>query len=147
MDTDNKKYFFEPRVGVNYNDGFKDLRTLVLGAYHICSRNCCYKNRCCNIDLVADMDYKCPCYCDLPKYDAPEDELCLHNSNIIEINSYCDDDARYPTYTAFTRYILNCKKGLTYEQKISFWLAVRYLDKYKFYAIIESRININKLGL
>ncbi|MBR5777254.1 MAG: hypothetical protein IKY22_02145 [Bacteroidales bacterium] len=134
MDTDNKKYFFEPRVGINYNDGFKDLRTLVLGAYHICSRNCCYKNRCCNIDLVADMDYKCPDYSNAPRYDTPEDELCLHNSNIIEITSYCDDNTQYPTYTAFTRYMLECKTALTSEQKNDFWDNVAFCNFYQCFS-------------
>ena len=134
MDTDNKKYFFEPRVGINYNDGFKDLRTLVLGAYHICSRNCCYKNRCCNIDFVADMDYKCPDYSNAPRYDAPEDELCLHNSNIIEINSYCDNNAQYPTYTAFTRYMLESKTPLTSEQKNEFWDNVVFCNFYQCFS-------------
>ena len=30
------RYFFRPRVGKDYQDGFMGLRTLVLGAYHYC---------------------------------------------------------------------------------------------------------------
>ena len=30
------KYFFRPRKGENYSQGFNGLKTLVVGAYHFC---------------------------------------------------------------------------------------------------------------
>lgn len=36
MDTAELPYFFRPRVGKNYDDGFRGLKTLVVGAYHYC---------------------------------------------------------------------------------------------------------------
>ena len=76
-------YFFVPRIGANYKSGFNGIRTLILGAYHVCYCNCEHKDICCNIDTVASMDYKCPAYGNTTPTEKPEDELCLHNSNII----------------------------------------------------------------
>ena len=74
-------YFFAPRIGEKYHEGFNGIRTL---------------------DTVKEMDYKCPKYKDAPFYEKAEDQLCLHNSNIIEVSSYCEDEARYPAYSVFT---------------------------------------------
>ena len=41
------RYFFKPRVGKDYQEGFMGLRTLVLGAYHYCWYDKCrYFNEC-----------------------------------------------------------------------------------------------------
>ena len=134
-----------PRVGANYSEGFADLETLVVGAYHVCYCNCEYKHLCCNINTIASMDYKCPAYKNALPALKPEDELCLHNSNIIEINSYCDDDARYPTYTAFTRYMLDSKQGLTTEQKNDFWESVAFYNFYQCFSATDSVPDANDL--
>lgn len=139
------KYFFVPRVGANYSEGFGGLETLVVGAYHVCYCNCEHKHLCCNINTIASMDYKCPAYKNALPALKPEDELCLHNSNIIEINSYCDDDARYPTYTAFTRYMLDCKQGLTPEQKNDFWDSVAFYNFYQCFSATDSAPDANDL--
>lgn len=139
------KYFFVPRVGANYSEGFGGLETLVVGAYHVCYCNCEYKHLCCNINTIASMDYKCPAYKNALPALKPEDELCLHNSNIIEINSYCDDDARYPTYTAFTRYMLDCKQGLTPEQKNDFWDSVAFYNFYQCFSATDSVPDANDI--
>ena len=56
------KYFFVPRIGAKYSEGFRGLKTLVVGAYHVCYCNCQHKHLCCNINTIASMDYKCPAY-------------------------------------------------------------------------------------
>lgn len=138
MNKNEEKYFFVPRIGANYENGFNGLRTLIVGAYHVCYCNCEHKTICCNPDTVFEMDYKCPAYSNVQLSENPVDELCLHNSNIIEINSYCDDDARYPTYTAFTRYMLDCKKGLTTEQKNDFWDSVVFYNFYQSFSASDT---------
>ena len=138
MDKEQHGYFFVPRIGANYNEGFNGLKTLIVGAYHVCYCNCEYKDICCNIDTVGTMDYKCPAYDNTVQTQNQEEELCLHNSNIIEISSYCDDDARYPTYSAFTRYMLDCKKGLTSEQKNNFWNSVAFYNFYQCFSSSDS---------
>jgi len=97
-----RNYFFVPRIGEKYHEGFNGIRTLVVGAYHICYENCPFKDLCCDVDTIKEMDYKCPKYKDAPFHEKAEDQLCLHNSNIIEINSYCEDEACYPAYSVFT---------------------------------------------
>lgn len=134
MKQSKKNYFFVPRIGEKYHEGFNGIRTLVVGAYHICYENCPFKDLCCDVDTVKEMDYKCPKYKDVPFYEKAEDQLCLHNSNIIEINSYCEDEARYPVYSAFTRYMLNKKQGLTTEQKYSFWENVAFYNFYQSFS-------------
>ena len=134
MKQSKKNYFFVPRIGEKYHEGFNGIRTLVVGAYHICYENCQFKDLCCDVDTIKKMDYKCPKYKDVPFYEKAEDQLCLHNSNIIEINSYCEDEARYPVYSAFTRYMLNKKQGLTTEQKYSFWENVAFYNFYQCFS-------------
>ncbi len=53
-------YFFAPRIGEKYHEGFNGIRTLVVGTYHICYENCQFKDLCCDVDTVKEMDYKCP---------------------------------------------------------------------------------------
>lgn len=134
MKQSKKNYFFVPRIGEKYHEGFNGIRTLVVGAYHICYENCQNKDLCCNIHTIKQMDYKCPCYSNIPLSENLEDQLCLHNSNIIEVSSYCEDEARYPVYSAFTRYMLNSKQGLTTEQKYSFWENVAFHNFYQCFS-------------
>lgn len=134
MKRPKRNYFFVPRIGENYQQGFNGAKTLIVGAYHICYENCQNKDLCCNIHTIKQQDYACPCYCEIPLAENLEDQLCLHNSNIIEINSYCEDEARYPVYSAFTRYMLNKKQGLTTEQKYSFWENVAFHNFYQSFS-------------
>ncbi len=96
------------------------------------------------------MDYDCPCYRNAPQEANPDDVLCLHNSNIIEIGAYCSNEARYPTYTAFTRYMLNSKKALTQEQKVEFWESVAFCNFYQCFSPCDEmpfgddEVSINK---
>lgn len=115
--------FFTPRIGSRYQEGFRGLRTLVLGAHHICLSKCPYKELCCYPDTVRQRDYGCPLYAEFDNSTAesPEAELCLHNSNIIEIDAFCDDEAGYPAYSTFTKYLLGRKDALTPEEKFDLW--------------------------
>lgn len=46
------RYFFRPRVGKDYHEGFIGLRTLMLGAYHSCWYDKCrYFKECVMEDL------------------------------------------------------------------------------------------------
>ena len=65
-------YFFAPRIGEKYHEGFNGIRTLVVGAYHICYENCQFKDLCCDVDTIKEMDYKCPKYKDAPFYEKAE---------------------------------------------------------------------------
>ncbi|MBP9990591.1 MAG: hypothetical protein KBT45_04080 [Bacteroidales bacterium] len=107
--------FFPPRIGSYYQDGFQGYRTLVLGAHHVCLKECEFKHLCCTPEGVKTMDYKCPCY------EQFAGVLCLHDSNNIEIEAFCDDEAGYPTYSTFTKFLLGRKAPLTIEEKIDFW--------------------------
>ena len=120
MKKKSKYYFFAPRIGEKYHEGFNGIRTLVVGAYHICYENCQFKDLCCDVDTVKEMDYKCPKYKDAPFYEKAKDQLCLHNSNIIEINSYCEDEARYPAYSVFTHDMTKLQDGISAQQKYDF---------------------------
>ena len=115
--------FFVPRIGQYYRDGFQGYRTLVLGAHHICLPECESKTICCDPATVATMDYRCPFYqkFDPAKAACPEDEMCLHNSNIIEIDAFCDDEAGYPAYSTFSKYLLGRKDQLTSQEKFDLW--------------------------
>lgn len=145
-----KEYFFVPRVGQNYHKGFNGLRTLVVGAFHVCNLQCEHKTLCCDEKTVKEMDYNCPCYRNAPVEANPDDVLCLHNSNIIEIGAYCSNEARYPTYTAFTRYMLHSKKALNSEQKAEFWESVAFCNFYQRFSpcdeipLGEDAASINK---
>lgn len=53
-------YFFIPRKGADYGQGFMGLRTLVTGVAHICTVSCPYHDLCGHPDKVRDMDRECP---------------------------------------------------------------------------------------
>jgi hypothetical protein len=140
-------YFFAPRIGEKYHEGFNGIRTLVVGAYHICYENCPFKDLCCDVDTVKEMDYKCPKYKDAPFYEKAEDQLCLHNSNIIEINSYCEDEARYPAYSVFTHDMTKLQDGITSQQKYDFWESIAFTNFFQCYCpsdLFPEEIDIEK---
>ena len=97
--------FFKPRIGTHYTEGWQGIRTLVLGAHHVCSFDCKMKHLCCSADKVREMDDHCPCYVSFPGSDYHK----LHNNNIVEMDAYIDDSANFPTYFAFTKYMLGRK--------------------------------------
>ena len=91
---------------------------------------CKYRESCCSPATIPSIDYYCPYYRQYNNENpsSPEDELCLHNSNYIEINAYCDDEAGYPTYSNFTKYMLQSKATLSPDEKRAFWDRVAFTN-------------------
>lgn len=147
MKKKSKHYFFAPRIGEKYHKGLNGVRTLVLGAYHICYENCQFKDLCCDVDTITQMDFKCPIYSDAPVYEKEEDKFCLHNSNIIEINSYCENEARYPAYSVFTHDMTKLQDGISAQQKYDFWESVAFTNFYQCYCpsdLFPEEIDVEK---
>ena len=104
------RYFFKPRVGKDYQDGFMGLRTLVLGAYHYCWYDKCrYFKEC-----VTEEYYR------------------LSNSNVIEIDSYLEG-GHCPAYSSFTHRMLGKKSFLGSEARASFWERVAFYNWIQHY--------------
>ena len=110
------RYFFKPRVGNDYQEGFMGLRTLVLGAYHYCWYDKCrYFKKCVMEGRAADYDTVCPEY-----------------ERIIEIDSYLEGE-HYPTYDSFTHRMLGKKSYLGPESRASFWERVAFYNWIQHY--------------
>ena len=143
-----KSYFFIPRVGVNYSKGFAKKKTkarvLVLGAYHICKdkklvfsrdgnqeRSCPHRELCRTNEGIRQMDATCPCYANSsePEYHR------LSNSNNIELLAHICDDAPYPTYSAFGRYMLDKSDHLTQKEKERLWDSVAFTNMLQHYKL------------
>ena len=122
--------FFLPRIGMHYLDGWNGYRTLVLGVHHICSEwNCPFQGKCMNTEGVSEMDDACPVYTDLHNSDYHK----LHNGNIIEMNAYIGDEANYPTYSAFTKFMVKKKGYLSREDRANFWEHVVFYNFLQHY--------------
>ena len=111
---DNVLYFFKPLKGDYYEDGWNGLRTLVVGVAHICTLPCPHHRICSNPDTVRNMDRKCPVY------EGKSEYYLLSNSNEIEIRSFIDGEAKYPSYSAFTYYMTGSKDTLSSSVKPEF---------------------------
>ena len=122
--------FFQPRIGPLYQQGFNGIRTLVLGTAHICLLSCPHKALCCSPQSVAQMDCLCPCY---TKFQ-PSDLMRLSRSNFIEIEAFCNDEAGYPTYSHFTKYMLHRKGALSVEEREDFWNHVAFTNLLQCFA-------------
>ena len=124
-----QRYFFRPRVGKDYQDGFMGLRTLVLGAYHYCWYDKCrYFNDCVKEGRAADYDTVCPEY----EQMSDRDYYRLSNSNVIEIDSYLEGE-HYPAYDSFTHRMLGKKSYLGSEARASFWERVAFYNWIQHY--------------
>lgn len=106
----NKKTFFRPWIGEMYNDGVKQLggaRTMILAPHQWCAikdvkwKNCVHKYRCCNPDLIREMDDKC----DYPEYEGNR----LSDGDNIEVERFVNppNGARHEVFIQFTCGILN----------------------------------------
>lgn len=133
---DRFRMFFEPRIGKYYTKGYNGYRTLVIGDYHVCLRDCPHKSKCCTTEGVKEMDMNCPCYAE---YKGRDERMCLHNSNHIEIEAFCNDEAGYPTYSTFTRYMVGKKRPLTTEEKYGFWDHVAFTNLMPYF--VGQKIN------
>lgn len=120
-------YFFIPRIGTDYGQGFMGLRTLVAGVAHICTATCPYHDLCGHPDKVCDMDRECPVYKGKDVYHS------LSNSNEIEITSFIEGDAKYPAYSAFTYYMMDARDSMPPASKSKFWESVAFTNFLQFF--------------
>lgn len=130
------KCFFTPRKGERYEEGLKGLRTLVVGAFHVCSLECPHKSKCQDPVAVRDMDRECPCY------EAMDDKdyYRLGNSNEIEIRSFIDKEAAYPAYKAFTCYMLGLKSRCPSESRKKLWESVAFTNFLQHFVADEEEV-------
>lgn len=137
-----KTYFFRPRVGLDYEKGFRGYRTLVVGAYHYCWEavaarfGCNCYDACVRKGLCREYDTLCPCYAD----KSDKEYYRLSNSNVIEIDAYVEGE-NCPAYNGFTKYMTGECNHIASEDRDAFWESVAFYN-YLQYLLPESR----KLG-
>lgn len=128
MNGDNT-YFFRPRVGKYYEDGFNGHRTLVLGQYLYCWRQTCiYRDKCTEKGLSCQLDLLCPLYSDMED----REYYRLSNSNIIEVDSYIEGND-YSAFSAFTHCMLGQKEHLPSPVRKCFWDRVAFYNYMQHY--------------
>lgn len=125
--ANNTLYFFKPLKGECYEDGWNGLRTLIVGVAHICTLPCPHHRICGNPDTVRNMDRKCPVY------EGKSDYYLLSNSNEIEIRSFIDGEAKYPSYSAFTYYMTGSIDTLPSSVKQKFWKSVAFTNFLQYF--------------
>lgn len=127
--SNDNPYFFEPWIGDGYEEGFYGLKTLAVGVCHFCTEDCPHTAVCRNPDSIWEKDQDCPFYA------SREDKAYyrLSNSNIIEITSFIDRDASYPSYKIFTYYMLKCAGDLGSEKRASLWNRIAFTNYLQFY--------------
>ena len=122
-----KPMFFQPRIGLHYQEGFKGYRTLVLGAKHHCTLKQCPHYEDCVIQRnCASYDTKCPAYGD-------RHDLRLSQSNQIEIDAFLEEYDRYPTYSYFTKLMLGKTDDCTEAEKTEFWDQVAFANYLQYF--------------
>ena len=151
--------FFQSRIGLHYEDGFKGYKTLVLGVKHHCTlRHCRYFSDCVINRICAQYDAICPAY-DCRNYyngrkmcedcigtggercvyyeprtvEEKRREYLLSQSNIIEINAFLEENDHYPAYTYFTKLVLNKADDLSADEKIDFWEHVAFSNYLQYF--------------
>ena len=122
MKTQEGQYFFKPRVfSDKYGKGWEGYRTLVLGVFHVCTYvDCPYRTEC--LSDTSKYDSQCPSYVGKDEY------YRLSNSNEIEVESYLEEAARYPTYTAVTKYLLNTNRHSSEDEKRGLWDTIAFTN-------------------
>ena len=119
--------FFQPRIGLHYEEGFKGCKTLVLGVKHHCTlRNCKFYDDCVMHRNCASYDSICPAY-------GERRDLKLSLSNYIEIDAFLEEYDHYPTYTYFTKLMLEKADDLNEEEKIGFWEHVAFANYLQYF--------------
>ncbi len=151
--------FFQPRIGLHYEDGFKGYKTLVMGVKHHCTlRHCRYFSDCVINRNCAQYDAICPAY-DCRNYvngrkmcevcissggkhcvyyeqrtvEEKRSEYLLSQSNIIEINAFLEENDHYPAYTYFTKLMLNKADDFSDDEKIDFWEHVAFANFLQYF--------------
>ena len=151
--------FFQPRIGLHYEDGFKGYKTLVMGVKHHCTlRHCCYFADCVMNRNCEHYNEICPAY-DCRNYyngrkmcedcigtggercvyyeprtvEEKRREYLLSQSNIIEINAFLEENDHYPAYTYFTKLMLNKADDFSDDEKIDFWEHVAFANFLQYF--------------
>lgn len=119
--------FFQPRIGQQYQEGFKGYRTLVLGAKQHCTlTQCRFYEDCVTQRNFARYDDCCPAYGD-------RRDLRLSQSNRIEIDAFLETYDRYPTYSYFTKLMLGKSDDCTEAEKTAFWEQVAFANYLQYF--------------
>ena len=115
------KYFFKPRIGEHYAEGFDGYLTLVVGVHLMCEEEeCIYKKLCQSPIFVVKMDNECPCY-EQHRKGPLADYYRLSNCNAIELETYIYNDGKSPSFSAFTKYLLKEPGYVSPERKKELW--------------------------
>lgn len=132
------KYFFRPRV-INdaYEAGWEGYRTLVLGVFHVCSLECVYKEEC--LAYSSDFDLTCPVYAGRGEY------FHLSNSNEIEIESYLENAAKYPTYNNISKYLLKTNQHSSEAKLRNLWDHIAFTNFLQDFQGDESTLSYKNL--
>lgn len=119
--------FFQPRIGLHYQEGFKGYRTLVMGAKHHCTlKRCPHYDDCVIHRNCASYNEVCPAYGD-------RHDLRLSQSNQIEIDAFLEVHDRYPTYSYFTKLMLGKTDDCTEAEKTAFWEQVAFANYLQYF--------------
>lgn len=114
-------YFFTPRVNIEkYEKGWEGYRTLILGIFHVCILDCPYRKDC--FQDTSKYDTNCPPYKGKGEY------YRLSNSNEIEIESFLEEPAKYPTYSSVTKFLLKTNLHVPEEEKREFWEHIAFTN-------------------
>ena len=136
MKTD--RYFFTPRVVKDaYEAGWEGYRTLLLGVFHLCSLECGYKERC--LANSSELNYLCPVYAGRDEY------FRLSNSNEIEIESYLENAAKYPTYNNISKYMLRTNQHPSESRLRELWNHVAFTNYLQDFQSDESTLSYKRL--
>lgn len=125
--------FFEPWIGEKYEEKFLGGRTLVVGVCHFCTTPCEFHHLCGTAAGIREMDSKCPVYSKLEDAEKEKGHFRLSNSNNIEIQSFIDGDAPYPSYKLFTCYMTRCTGELSREKRKELWEHVAFTNFLQFF--------------
>ncbi len=123
------KIFFRPHIGKHYAEGWRSVRTMVVGVHLLCELNCELKSRCCSVQGVRQMDCLCPQYAQY-KGTEFEDYYRLSNCNSIELESYIENEAKSPSFPMLTSFLLQEKGFVSIERRQELW---DHLGFYNFF--------------
>ena len=115
--------FFRPRLcRERYERGWEGYKTLVLGVFFVCEReDCPFRDEC--LRNTAQIDEKCPAYAGM---DASY--YLLSNSAQIEVDSFLEGSARYPTYSSITKYLFQTNLHVPDGQKEALWDSIAFAN-------------------
>ena len=116
-------YFMHPRVVKNsYLKGWKDHRTMVLGASLPCSLQDCPMKEAC-MRNSRDFDKACFWY----RQFSERDDLRLSNSNFIEVDNFIEGNPAHH-FTDFTKFMIGKMDEIPLELRGGFWDSVAFYN-------------------